>query len=255
MFVAEDVSVEMLKDLYSEDYYSRAKSTDPSVPGYADYLGNSAERVLAFEDRVKKIENYCFNRDKLLDYGCAFGLGVQVAKDRGWKAYGIESSVTAAQKGRQEFGLDIREDDGCGSGFHARVFDVVMMWDVIEHLPNPVKSVRLMHKLLRPGGILALNTVCSSSLGARLVGAKWRHLVPAEHLHFFSRKSLKVLLQQNGFSIRNVSCNGTMMNGSGHGKLGYIQRQLEMLALHWRLKRIMTLFNLRDEQEVIAEAI
>jgi SAM-dependent methyltransferase len=78
------------------------------------------------------------------------------------------------------------------------------MWDVLEHLPNPLEYLKEVYRHLVPGGCLAINTVNSSSAWANLLGLRWQLIVPPEHLYYFSRPSLEILLKAAGFSILKI---------------------------------------------------
>jgi ubiquinone/menaquinone biosynthesis C-methylase UbiE len=131
-------------------------------------------------------------------------------------------------------------------------FDLVTLWDCIEHLPDPRTVVSLMHRWLRPGGVLAINTVNSSSLGARLAGRNWRHIAPPLHIHMFSKQSLRALVRDVGFSVIDENPEGIAF-GAETGAAGKpLPRLLNEVACHWRLTRIALALNLRDEVCLIA---
>jgi SAM-dependent methyltransferase len=79
--------------------------------------------------------------------------------------------------------------------------DAVVLWDVIEHLPNPRATISRAWDWLRPGGIIALSTGNVSSLAARIHGPDWSLLTPPWHQFYFSRKTLKRLLESCGFEV------------------------------------------------------
>jgi hypothetical protein len=80
-------------------------------------------------------------------------------------------------------------------------FDVITLWDVIEHMTDPKSAVRHVHDLLSNNGLIAINTVDSGSVPAKLLGKYWHLVVPPEHLEYFSRKSLVRLLEDAGFEV------------------------------------------------------
>lgn len=88
-------------------------------------------------------------------------------------------------------------------------FDVVTAWDVVEHVPHPLRFMRLAAGLLRQGGLLFVNVPDLDSLASRLLGARWPALLP-EHLNYFNRRSLKLCGERAGlrslqFGRRNAS--------------------------------------------------
>jgi SAM-dependent methyltransferase len=83
-------------------------------------------------------------------------------------------------------------------------FDVVCMWDTIEHLPGPARFVSRAAEALRPGGHLFLTTGDIGSLNARLRGSGWRQIHPPTHLNYFSRETMRRLLERYGFEVVGI---------------------------------------------------
>jgi 2-polyprenyl-3-methyl-5-hydroxy-6-metoxy-1,4-benzoquinol methylase len=182
--------------IYSEDYFSGAKNS----LGYADYEGDKEMMAGAFSAYLEKMEKVFPKKGKLLDVGAATGHFVELAKEKGWDASGIEISQYAAEIGGKK-GLKIITGKFETHHFSENYFDIVTFWDVLEHFEKPELVVRQARKILKSGGILALNTPDSSSLAAKFFGRHWHALVPPNHLHIFSRKNMVRLLAKNGFEV------------------------------------------------------
>jgi 2-polyprenyl-3-methyl-5-hydroxy-6-metoxy-1,4-benzoquinol methylase len=236
---------------YDENYY---RSDAENTSGYRDYLAKSEARLRAFADRLDWIEGACDGRGAIIDYGCAVGLFVKVARDRGWAARGYERSRWAVEYGRSVVGVDIALGDGSSDPFAPSSVDAVTLWDVLEHVQAPSRTLELAHRWLKPGGVLALTTVNISSLGARLASENWRHLMPPHHLQFFSRRSLLHLLATAGFHVRVLRASGTFLTSrsapSGAG--GNVAHAIDRIAGHWRARPIAQALNLLDEIEILA---
>lgn len=251
LFVSNGLAEGALSAAYGHDYYDAGGAAD--AVGYQDYLRDAELRTRGFRERLKQIETLFGKRGRLLDYGCAVGLFVRVATESGWAATGYERSEWAAQYGREHFGLDIVLGDGRNSPAFESRFDVVTMWDVVEHLEHPRDVIQSISKWLRPGGLLALNTVNSSSAGARLAGRHWRHLAPPHHLQYFSRASLRRLLNDSGFDVLSRQNQGVMLTADVRKKgLRGVAGWTEAMTTHWRAKPLATALNLLDEIEMIA---
>jgi len=130
---------------------------------------------------------------RLLEVGCASGLFLSYAADAGWEVVGIEPSASACDKakkilaGRGELiRATLQEAD-----LPPSTFDVVTLWDVLEHVRDPGRFMRLCASLLKPGGRLFANVPDLDSLQARLFGSRWPLLLQ-EHLNYFNRGSLKL---------------------------------------------------------------
>ena len=250
LYVASAISEEMLAKAYEKDYYSPGTGSNAKT-GYDDYLLNSTKRLEGFNRRLQDLERHTAPPGRTLDYGCAIGLCVKAAQNRGWDAIGYDRSEWATNFGRGALGINIVS--GAVPAFGPAKFDLVTLWDCIEHLTDPRGTLVNIHSWLKPGGILAVNTVNSSSLGARLAGRSWRHVAPPLHIHLFSAKSLQVLIKDCGFSVVERGCEGIVFNAkkprqSSSSNLS----RVDDLLCHWRLRGIATMLNLRDEVAIVA---
>lgn len=162
---------------------------------YADldievYQSELRGRLATASRNLSIIRRYC-PPSRLLDIGCASGMFLRQASDEGWNVVGIEPSRQLSQLAKENL-------DGRGeiipatlqaAGLADADFDVVTMWDVLEHVPQPAEFLQTAVNLLRPGGHLFVNVPDLDSLQARLLGTRWPLLLP-EHLNYFNRSSL-----------------------------------------------------------------
>jgi SAM-dependent methyltransferase len=135
----------------------------------------------------------------LLDVGAYVGVFVQVALAAGWHATGVEPSRWAVNAARQS-GITLIEGTLDAEELHNRRFDVLTMWDVIEHLADPSAELVKAYRLLNPGGVIAVHTMDIASPTARMMGRRWPWLMDM-HIHYFSRLSLIQFLEKAGFEI------------------------------------------------------
>jgi SAM-dependent methyltransferase len=171
---------------YTGDYFSGGHAD-----GYADY--RSTEPVLRreFARTVEFIRRYRA-AGRLLDIGCAYGFFLQEAK-RYFDVAGIELADEAASYCRQN-GLNVVT--GVADEATLKIFgnmDVIVLLDVIEHLPDPHETLALCAGHLDAGGIVVLTTGDFGSPLARLLGAHWRLMTPPQHLWFFTAASVRRL--------------------------------------------------------------
>ncbi len=82
--------------------------------------------------------------------------------------------------------------------------DVIVLFDVIEHLPNPRETLALCHEYLNPGGIIVITTGDFGSVVAKLTGVKWRLMTPPQHLWFFTQESVRLMSAGLGLSVEHV---------------------------------------------------
>jgi SAM-dependent methyltransferase len=182
--------------IYSEDYFSGATSGF----GYADYDRDKQVMIPTFQKYLDIMERFLPAKGTLVDIGAATGFFLKLAVDRGWTGIGIEPSTHASAAGRTK-GLDVRTGIFDSDSLPPESVDAITLWDVIEHVPDPVGVLRTVHSALRPGGLVAINTPDSGSLLARALGSKWHLVVPPEHLFLFNSASLQHALGEDRFEI------------------------------------------------------
>ena len=183
---------------YTGDYFSGRRSD-----GYADYLG--AEPVLRreFARSVKFIRSFC-DGGRLLELGCAYGLFLEKAQPH-FGVSGIELAEEAADHARRS-GLSVITGSADPETMR-RIgdVDVIVLFDVMEHLPDARGTLALCAAHLRPGGIIVIATGDFNSLVARLSGTHWRLMTPPQHLWFFTETSLTRMGSTIGLTLEHVS--------------------------------------------------
>lgn len=146
----------------------------------------------------------------LLDVGAYIGVFVDVACKRGWQAIGIEPSSWAIKTAMAD-GIPVIQGTLAASALDERRFEVITMWDVIEHLDDPSAELSRTYELLNPGGLVAVHTMDVDSLVAKAMGERWPWLMDM-HVHYFNRSSLRQLLEQNGFEILWIGNEGRYLS-------------------------------------------
>jgi 2-polyprenyl-3-methyl-5-hydroxy-6-metoxy-1,4-benzoquinol methylase len=136
----------------------------------------------------------------LLDVGCGHGLLLDEARRLGYEVTGLELSATAAAYARDVLGLDVREQPLETYDVAPGSFQVVVLADVLEHLPDPLAALDACERLLAPGGALCVVTPDPSSPTARAAGARWWGYLPA-HTFLLPRTTLRELLEARGLVI------------------------------------------------------
>lgn len=138
---------------------------------------------------------------RALDIGTGGGVYAATLKRLGWQMTGVEFDPTAAARTAERYGLTIRTgtlEDAC---FPSGSFDFISMFHVIEHLPDPVETLRECHRVLKPGRRIMLRTPNFDSLTRREFGPFWRGVEAPRHLCLFNRGSLQRALSAAGFRV------------------------------------------------------
>jgi len=125
-------------------------------------------------------------RGKLLDVGCGSGAFLATMRELGWDAVGVEFDKQAIKMAREHFGLNIYEGILEKASFSENEFDAITMNHVIEHLCDPITTLKECCRILKPGGKLVVKTPNIESLGARLFGRAWLAWDPPRHLYILS---------------------------------------------------------------------
>jgi SAM-dependent methyltransferase len=152
---------------------------------------------------------------RLLDIGCGAGYFVREARGAGYEAEGVEFSAEAAAYGRREWNLPITVGNAQDVGYADASFDVITLWQVLEHLPRPAAMLSTVHRLLRKDGVLVLTVPNFASPQARLFKARWYHLEVPRHLYHFDPPSLRRLLDRQGFRVDRETHDSAEHNWAG----------------------------------------
>lgn len=165
------------------------------------YVQERAGRELTFQKHLRSLEKRVgqANGRSLLDIGAYIGVFVETATRAGWQACGVEPSEWAATVAQRQ-GLQVIHGTQDAPQLTGKQFDVVTMWDVIEHVADPSGEIGKAYQLLEPGGWLVIHTMDIDSLMARLMRGRWPWLMDM-HIHYFSQKTLQQMLEKNGFEV------------------------------------------------------
>jgi 2-polyprenyl-3-methyl-5-hydroxy-6-metoxy-1,4-benzoquinol methylase len=137
---------------------------------------------------------------KVLDVGCFTGEFLQLLKRQGADVYGLELQSRAVEIANRKLDGRVFQVDIDRADFPQMNFDLISLLGVIEHVVDPIRLLSRAQELLRPGGLLLIQTPNSGSFLARGMRGLWPPYAPVEHIHLFSRQSLTVALRQMGFA-------------------------------------------------------
>jgi 2-polyprenyl-3-methyl-5-hydroxy-6-metoxy-1,4-benzoquinol methylase len=190
---------EQLAALYDRSYF-HPDERSPEAEGYADYIGDESEHRFTARRRVRWLGRRGSPR-RLLDVGAAAGFFLDEARSAGWDVEGIDISPYLTCWGRDRLGLELHTGLFQEEEYPPASFDVVTMWDYIEHSIDPAADITQAARILRRGGLLMLSTGDAGAVVARISGRRWHLLTPHHHNFFFTAETLSRYLQEHGFEI------------------------------------------------------
>ncbi len=167
------------------------------------YVSQLQARERTFEAALAEIEQTVGGRGRLLDIGTAAGAFVAAAARRGWQAEGCEPNRWLADWGAKHYAIRIQQGSVFEQPYADGSFDLITLWDVIEHTPDPRQMLERCRALLRPGGTLVVNFPDIGSWIAKALGRRWLFLTSV-HLYYFDRRSMRRMLASTGFEVVTV---------------------------------------------------
>lgn len=157
------------------------------------------------------------------EMGCGSGIMLNALRERGWKVFGSERTVGAAEFASRNLLLPVFVGE-IESLILTPSVDLIILFQVLEHLNEPLKILKQLNQILRPGGRLVIAVPNFDSWQSRFGGVKWFHLdVPRHHFHF-SLPALEFCLKRSGFEVENVG-----YVSLEHDPYGWIQTVLNRL--------------------------
>ncbi|MFN8439608.1 MAG: class I SAM-dependent methyltransferase [Caldilineaceae bacterium] len=177
-----------------------------SYAPYRPAIQDEKSRLMRWMRRRKLVQrrqaverHWAAQRGNLLDVGCSTGIFLDEMRSAGWQTRGIEISPTAAEYARNRFALDVQIGDLLEIDLPSASFDLITMWDVLEHTFAPRDVLAKSAMLLKPGGLLALTFPNWESLDRKLFGRYWVGYDAPRHLHIFPDPVIRQMLHEAGF--------------------------------------------------------
>jgi len=192
IFMNPRFSDAVIEGFYSEDYFKgNADYT------YHDERGIKKYALYVWNRRIEVLHRYAPSGN-FLDVGASFG-GLMEAAQRYYTSFGIELSAYAAAHAASIPGTTVHRGTLDDHPFAESSFAAITMIELIEHLRDPAGAVRECFRLLRPGGVLVIQTANMAGLQAKYHGRDYNYYLPG-HLSYFTKRNLKELLLAEGFS-------------------------------------------------------
>lgn len=196
--LAPKITAEEMAKYYPEDYicYLEAIEDDPDPI-------NRMNRMGALKKRVRQVVQRVDEPGRILDIGCATGIFLNGMKELGWQTLGIEPNAEAAEYAIKRFNLDVIHGYLVDANLPEDSFDVVTIWDVIEHVPKVESFIIEILKILKPGGLLIATLPNGKAWERYLFGRYWVGWEIPRHYRTFTPSTIKDFLLRHGF--QNIS--------------------------------------------------
>ena len=227
VYINPQIDSEVILDAYTE-------AIDPK------FASQNTLRILTFRKFfdvwTKRLQVLPSKLIKVLDIGCAAGAFPMAAHEMGFSVVGVEPSKYLCEFGRREYGLDLRQGTLNKQNFLEEEFNIISMFDVIEHLVQPGIVLEEIKHILHPEGYLIVNYPEYDSWPRKLLGFKWPFFLSV-HLFYFTPNSIRNLLKKNGFRVIRIEPYYQTL------ELGYIlERASQILSLFkWLEKAVKAL--------------
>jgi len=173
------------------------------VKGYSEgtderFVSQAAGRERTFARQLKFISKYV-RKGRVLDIGTAGGSFLAVAKRQGWQVEGIEPNRWLCKWALEHYSIPVRPGVLEDYRFPSNSFDMVTLWDVLEHTGDPGSVLTECQRILKPGGLLVLNVPDIDSLMHKAMGRRWFFYLSV-HLYYFSKRTVRLILRKNGLT-------------------------------------------------------
>ena len=238
VYVNPRIKTEELYRIYSSDYFNNTQF------GYENYELNARLRVMTFEKWYSLIVPFLGpKKEKALDIGCAAGDFIEVLMRNGWKDLeGIELDTTMIDKLRKK---NIAVSTTPIEKIEVKKkYDLITLFDVVEHLPGLSEAIQKLHDILEEDGIIALITPDYSSTQRKLFGKRWFQYKPYEHIQYFTPDTLARALKPHGLKIVHHSASGQCADAEF---LGSRLERYNFKALASLFNGVVNLFGLKNK--------
>lgn len=172
--------------------------------GYSQgYIKKAAKKIARCRRWVRRAARQQGPGGRWLDVGCSAGFVVAAAEEIGFEAFGVELEPSAVEYGRRELGLaNLAVGTLETQAYPASFFDIISMYDVIEHVADLNRTVAELARVLKPTGIIEIRTPDVGHWSTPKDLATWKEVKPSEHLYYFSQATLCRLFARHGLHLQ-----------------------------------------------------
>ena len=208
-FINPQPEPEELSRYYPKEYHV-AGNSDLFEYGPLSLILSKAKNLFFKIFHVKPNKNVSyphFERGRFLDFGCGTGRLINKYKTSypNYEFFGIDIDQAACNKAKKFDNVNIF----CGTLEQAKYvdnfFDVISTYHVLEHVPNPKKTLVELNRILKPEGTILISLPNFNSFERIMFGKHWRWMEIPRHLFHFNCRNLSILLQDTGFLVKKIT--------------------------------------------------
>ncbi len=168
-------------------------------------VGHDAYKINKFQIAISLLKRHKKDIQNVFDLGCSTGIFLGMVAKEGWTPYGSDVNRSLVEKNQMSYGNQVKLQVGNGIDFPDQHFDAVTLFDSIEHMPNPINTLKEVARVVKDDGLVVISTPNVNGLFPRLTfyllckpfGA-WEHPTPPGHVFQFSKKTLRKTLEKAG---------------------------------------------------------
>lgn len=189
-----------VKDMYDEDYFN-GRGFDEGV-NYIEGMKASSAWEAIYTDRLSNIGRFT-KKGYILEVGCGLGDFLHYAKRIGWSVQGVEISEYSSKYAIKNFHIKVFTGTLEQARFKKNSYDAVTMIEVIEHLTDPLTTLRECCRIMSPGGVIVIQTGNVEGLYAKIKGKRWPYYLSG-HMTYFSKKTITEMLAKAGLTVTKI---------------------------------------------------
>ena len=157
-------------------------------------LRDEVSKVVKFSDR---------SSGRVLDVGCGTGDRLDVFRSKGFETYGVETSDSAGYA-KEHLNLNVLKGDLASANFPDEFFDLVTLYNVLEHTHSPARVIKEIHRILKKEGLIIIQVPNSNSIQRKIFKKRWAAFDVPRDLYYFGTESLRSLLGKVGFIVTKI---------------------------------------------------
>ena len=241
-----------IKKIYSNDYFFGDE--------YINYINDRKQIEKNSLNRLKIIKKYSRNilNKNLYEIGCAYGFFLNTIKSFFNTVSGIDLNEDAINYAKKNLKLNVESGDLLTKkNISLEKNNIFCMFDVIEHLTNPDAYLKKISAETKEGSLLFITTGDIKSINAKIKGKKWRLIHPPSHVHYFSKKTMKLILEKNGFKVLSIEYCGYYRNFiSIFNKIEFLKKYFSFIIKLLKFLKLSNLdiyLNLYDIMFIVAK--